>query len=128
MVSSGDEQASLGAARRAAEARGRAAEARVAALYEAGGFRILARRWRCAAGEIDLIAERAGLVCFVEVKRRGRHAAEALTAAQQGRIIAAAEAWAAAHPGHGARGLRFDVALVEDGAAPRLVADAFRTG
>jgi putative endonuclease len=121
-------EASLGAARRAAEARGRAAEARVAALYEVGGFRILARRWRCAAGEIDLIAERAGLVCFVEVKRRGRHAAEALTAAQQARILAAAEAWAAAHPGHGARGLRFDVALVEDGAPPRLIADAFRSG
>jgi putative endonuclease len=100
----------------------------VAALYEAGGFRILARRWRCEAGEIDLIAERAGLVCFVEVKRRGRGAAEALSQRQQARLVAAAGLWAAAHPGHGARGLRFDVVLVEDGAAPRLIADAFRAG
>lgn len=119
---------SLGASRRDAEARGRAAEARVAALYEAGGFRILARRWRCAAGELDLVAERQGLVCFVEVKRRARGAADALSPRQQARLVAAAALWAAAHPGHGARGLRFDVALVEDGAAPRLVADAFRAG
>ena len=34
------------------------------------GYRILARRWRCAAGEIDLIVKRRRQLVFVEVKYR----------------------------------------------------------
>lgn len=42
-----------------------------AARYlEAKGMRILDRRWRTAAGEIDLVADDGGEVVFVEVKTR----------------------------------------------------------
>jgi putative endonuclease len=34
------------------------------------GYRILARRWRCRHGELDLVASKAGEVVFVEVKTR----------------------------------------------------------
>jgi putative endonuclease len=34
------------------------------------GFKILARNWSCRLGEIDVIAEKNGVVHFVEVKTR----------------------------------------------------------
>jgi len=46
---------------------GIAAEAAVARLYETGGTPIAARRWRSAAGEIDLIARNGAEVIFIEV-------------------------------------------------------------
>ena len=43
----------------------------LAARYlEGKGYRITARRWRCRFGELDIVAERGGFLCFVEVKLR----------------------------------------------------------
>lgn len=40
---------------------------------EADGYEIVARNWRCARGEIDIVAQVGKTVAFVEVKtRRGR--------------------------------------------------------
>ena len=89
---------------------------------------ILAERARTPAGELDLVAERHGLLAFVEVKARPslRQAAHALAPRQQARLLAAAEAWMARHPGHGTQGVRFDVLLVAaDGTIKRIV-DALR--
>jgi len=46
----------------------------VAATHlESKGYRILQRNWRCARGEIDLVAQAGEVLVFVEVKtRRGR--------------------------------------------------------
>ncbi len=46
----------------------------VAATHlESKGYRILHRNWRCARGEIDLVAQAGDVLVFVEVKtRRGR--------------------------------------------------------
>ena len=49
---------------------GISAESRAAAFLIAKGFRILARRWRCPLGEIDIVARRRRLLVFVEVKAR----------------------------------------------------------
>ena len=49
---------------------GISAESRAAAFLIAKGFRILARRWRSPAGEIDIVARRRNLLVFVEVKAR----------------------------------------------------------
>jgi putative endonuclease len=118
------------ALREAAEARGRAAEDRAAAALEAEGWVVLARRVRTAAGELDLVAERAGLLAFVEVKARPRlaEAAFALVPRQRARLAAAAEAWLAANPGRGSAGMRFDVLLVDAAGRVRRIADAFRVG
>jgi putative endonuclease len=53
--------------------RGLSAESRAALLLMAKAYRILARRWKTPFGEIDIIARRAGVVVFVEVKARGSH-------------------------------------------------------
>ena len=114
--------------RKAADDRGRHAEARAAAALEGEGWRVLARRVRTPAGELDLVAEREGLLAFVEVKARATlgAAAFALGAAQRRRLLGAAEAWLAAHPGHGAAGVRFDMIMVDGAGRVRRIADAFR--
>ena len=53
------------------------------------GYRILARRFRCRAGEIDIIARRGTLLVFIEVKARRNTAtaAEGLSTRQTSRRI-----------------------------------------
>ena len=45
-------------------------EALAAEYLEARGCRIVEKEWRCRLGEIDLIAEKDGMLLFVEVKLR----------------------------------------------------------
>ena len=104
------------------------AEAAAEAALVAEGWQVLARRLRTAAGEIDLLAERDGLLAVIEVKRRPTlaDAAAALGARQQARLLAAAEIVLAEHPGWGQAGVRFDVLLVDAAGQVRRIADAFR--
>ncbi|HEX3347158.1 MAG TPA: YraN family protein [Acetobacteraceae bacterium] len=113
---------------RRSDAGGRAAESRAGAALAADGWRVLGRRIRTEAGEVDLVAEKAGVVAFVEVKSRATlaEAAFALTPRQRGRLMAAADILLAAHPEWGAEGVRFDVVLVDAAGAVRRLADAFR--
>jgi len=119
-----------GVERKAADRRGRHAEDRAAAALAAEGWEVLARRVRTPAGELDLVAERGGLLAFVEVKARATlaDAAFALGPAQRGRLLRAGEWWLGANPGRGAAGVRFDVVLVDAEGRVRRIADAFRLG
>ncbi len=98
------------------------------AALAASGWLVLARRVRTAAGEIDLVAERDGLLAFIEVKARRSltEAAGALGPRQQARLLGAGECWLAANPGRGAAGVRFDLLLVAADGTVRRIADAFR--
>ncbi len=111
-------------------ARGLAAEAAACAALAAEGWTVLARRARTPAGEVDVVAERDGLLALVEVKRRRSlvEAAYALGARQRARLLAAAEVMLAANPGWGAAGVRFDVIVVDAAGRVRRIADAFRAG
>lgn len=113
---------------RRAHALGVEAEAAACAALERDGWAVLARRLRTAAGEIDVIAEKAGLLAIVEVKSRPTlaAAAAALSARQRARLMAAAEIVMAEHPAWGASGTRFDVLLVDEAGQVRRIADAFR--
>lgn len=87
-----------------------------------------ATRLRTASGEIDIVAEKDGLLAIVEVKARPllSDAAAALTARQRARLFAAAEIVLAEHQDWGANGVRFDVIVVDAAGAVRRIADAFR--
>ena len=101
-------------------ARGRFGEDIVARWYERNGFEVRARNWRCPEGEIDIIAVRADLVVFCEVKSRAStafgHPAEAVGRDRQRRLRRAAAQWLGANrtESHG-RAVRFDVAAVVQG-------------
>jgi putative endonuclease len=111
-----------------AHASGIDAEALACAALVREGWTVLARRVRTAAGEVDAIAERDGLLAFIEVKRRPTlaDAAWALTPRQRARLTAAAEIMLAEHPDWGRAGVRFDVLVVDAAGAVRRIADAFR--
>jgi putative endonuclease len=115
------------AQRRIAFRYGLSAESRAAAYLIAKGYRILGRRFRTPVGEIDIVARRGGVLVFVEVKARESFdaAAEAIGPRQRDRIIAAAQAWLAAHPQDAARPMRFDAVLVVPGRLPRHLPAAF---
>ena len=113
------------ALRKAAEKRGRRGEFFAAALLVCKGYRILGRRVKTKAGEIDLIAKSlSGVVCFVEVKARPDEglATEAIGLRQRGRIARAAELFLAGR----AMPARFDVITVVPGRLPRHRKDAWR--
>jgi putative endonuclease len=83
--------------------------------YRRRGYRIVARNWRCRAGELDLVAERRGVLVFCEVKSRRGGAFgvgyEAVTWRKQAKLRALAEAFLRA-TGFRPQAIRFDVASV----------------
>jgi putative endonuclease len=116
-------------ARRAAEKRGRRGETWATILLVLKGYRILGRRVRTPAGELDLVAKApSGVICFIEVKARDdvRTALESLRPRQRQRIARAASLYLAARPGLAAKGLRFDTVTVATRSLPRHHRDSWR--
>lgn len=113
--------------RQHAEQRGRRAEAQAAEWLFGQGWTILATRVKTKLGEIDLVAKRAGLVAFVEVKWRAR--AEDLGLAidehRLSRVAAAAESVAHLYALDG-EDLRIDVILLAPRAPPRHIVNAWQ--
>jgi putative endonuclease len=107
--------------------RGRWGEDLAAAWYEGHGYVVVARNWRCPAGEIDLIVRRGRLVVVCEVKARRSDAfgpaAAAVGPAKQARLRRLAAAWLAATAGRGVE-VRFDVVAIT-GTDLEVVAGAF---
>lgn len=94
----------------------------------ARGYGILIRRFRCRAGEIDIIARRGSLLVFIEVKARrdAATAAESLGSRQTNRIIRAAQAFVQAHPSLAGLDQRFDAILISPRRWPVHLVDAWR--
>ena len=115
--------------RRAAQRRGHKGENLAAWWLRLKGYRILARRLKTRAGEIDLVAAAPfGPVCFIEVKARqtARTAADSVGRAQQTRIARAASLYLARRPGLARRGARFDIVAIGTGALPVHHRDVWR--
>ena len=108
--------------------RGDAAEALAAAFLEARGLKIVARNYRCKAGEIDIIARGGATVVFVEVRARKSGsfggAAESITALKRKKVLVAARHYLMSHRLDCA--CRFDVVLLM-GEPPQIewIRDAF---
>jgi len=89
-----------------------------AAWYEARGYQVIDRNWRCRDGELDLVLRNGRQVVFCEVKHRSSvrfgTPAEAITREKKQRIRYLAAKWlqdAKPRPAE----IRFDVAAVLDG-------------
>lgn len=107
---------------------GARAEDICADLMRRAGLRILARNWRCRAGEIDLVAAEGDTLVFAEVRLRHGAAfggaAESVTAGKRARLVAAARHYLAGRP---SSPCRFDVLLLDalSPARVRWIRDAF---
>lgn len=77
---------------------------------------ILDRNWRCAIGELDIVAQDAETVVFVEVKTRRSSefggAGQAVTWRKLQRLRRLGAAWLAAHPQVHPPAIRIDVLAV----------------
>jgi putative endonuclease len=112
--------------RRTAEASGRRGERLAAWWLRLKGWRILDRRVRTPAGEVDLVARRGDLIAFVEVKMR-RTAAELDYAIDQRRLARVAAAAELLMPRYAVAGedIRVDVLLLAPGTRPRHIENAW---
>jgi putative endonuclease len=113
--------------RQAAEASGRRGERLAGWWLRLKGWRILDRRVRTPAGEVDLVARKGNLVAFIEVKTRAT-AAEldfAIDERRLARVAAAAEYLMPtyAQPGDD---IRVDVILLAPGTRPRHIENAWQ--
>jgi len=113
--------------RRRAERHGHWAEAAALCFLRLKGYRLLARRYKTALGEIDLVMRRGRVTAFVEVKARGTtdDALFAVTSAQARRISGAAELWLARDPRAATGECRFDIVAVSPYLWPTHVPNAF---
>jgi putative endonuclease len=103
---------------------GASGERLAAGWLEPRGYEIVGANWRCAYGEADLIAERAGELIFVEVKtRRGDSLGapeEAVTAAKRRKLIATTQTYLMERSAED-RPFRIDVIAVQLTPTGRLV-------
>jgi putative endonuclease len=98
---------------------GRAAEEHARAYLLAKGWRIIGVNQRVGRGELDIIARRAGVLAFVEVKARRSTACgtpeDAVSARKQRQIMQLANLWLSARPAALERvtEVRFDVIAID---------------
>ena len=111
-------------------ARGAAAETLAVEYLVGQGYRVLQRNFRCAGGEVDIIADEAGVLCFVEVRSRenDRHGdpLETIGPRKRQRIIHAARIYIGTLTGPWPQ-MRFDAVGIVMRNPPEitLVRDAF---
>ncbi len=100
-------------------------EEHAAYLLAGRGHSIVARGWRCAAGELDLVTLDGEELVFVEVRtRRGeRHGTpeESIVGAKAARLLRLGDFFLQAHPEHEERIWRIDLVAIVLDRAGRLV-------
>ncbi len=96
---------------RAKDMVGKSGEQAAAEYLETAGLRILDRNWRCAEGEIDIVAAERHVLVVCEVKSRTgtRYGSplEAVGRAKRARLRRLAVSWINAH------GVRFDEVRID---------------
>ncbi len=79
---------------------GKRGEAIAAAALRRAGYTILDRNWRCAVGELDLVARHRGDIVFVEVRARRdgtETALESIGPRKSAKLARLAQVYLAAH-------------------------------
>jgi putative endonuclease len=105
---------------------GLSAETVVAAVLFATGHRVLARRFKTPAGEIDIIVVKGRRLAFVEVKRRAtsEECEAAITPTLRYRVRRAADLWLARNPRFQQHDVSFDLVFVTPWRFPIIMHDA----
>jgi putative endonuclease len=109
---------------------GRRGEDAAAAYLERIGYRIEERNWRCAIGEIDIVAWDENVLVFAEVKTRRTEKAgsaeEAVSPAKQRRLVKLAAAYGSSCSRRPEQ-VRFDVIAIRVIAQDRALLRHYRS-
>ncbi len=102
---------------RLAAQRGADAEARAEHHLQQQGLKPVARNWRCALGELDVVMAEGETLVIVEVRARASAshggALESVDARKRGKLLRTALAFVQAHPEWQDAPIRFDVVRFE---------------
>ena len=85
------------------------------------GWSVLAWRWQCPLGEIDLVAKKGKIITFIEVKARQNEqsALDSITAHQWRRISNAADIFISRQRQYADCSWRFDAIIIVPGKWPK---------
>lgn len=114
---------------RLAAQRGADTEARAAAHLIRQGLRLVARNWRCALGELDVVMADGETLVIVEVRARQHQshggALQSIDAKKRGKLLRTTLAFTQAHPEWDDAPIRFDVVSFEADDQGRWLRNAF---
>ena len=115
----------------AAKRRGNEGEQKAAEFLRRSGYTIIERNWRTQSGEIDIIAEKDGVIVFAEVKTLPSGLPQTLEhvlgTTKQQKIIETAKCFLSKHRQYNNRLIRFDALVIDMPDFPPIyhIADAF---
>ena len=106
---------------------------RAALLFlQSQGLKLIARNWRCKAGELDLVMRDADTVVVTEVRKRSRDdyglAAETVDGRKQLKLARATKLLLAQRPDLADAPLRFDVVTLDAEGRIDWIREAFDAG
>jgi len=111
---------------------GAAAEDRALRFLQHRGLQLIARNWRCKAGELDLVLSDGDTVVVAEVRSRRSEsfgaAAETVDARKQRKLLRAARLFLVMRPELGERPVRFDVVALDGPEKIEWLQSAFEAG
>ena len=111
---------------------GAAAETRALGHLLAQGLKLVARNWRCAGGELDLVLREGDTLVIAEVRSRSRsdygNAFDSVGARKRQRLLHAARLFLAAHPQYAAMPVRLDVVALDGKDGLEWMRGAFEDG
>jgi putative endonuclease len=116
--------------RQDAEKRGHRGEWLAAMALRLKGYRIVAKRFKTKAGEVDIIARKRDLVVMVEVKARATllEAMDAITPTAMRRIENAGDIWLTKQPDFAKLSIRYDMVAVLPRQWPKHIERIFDGG
>ena len=108
---------------------GRGAEDQALLFLQGQGLKLIARNWRCKAGELDLVMRDADTVVVAEVRKRVRSdygtAAETVDRRKQLKLARATRLLLARRPDLAEAPLRFDVVTLDGAGRIEWLREAF---
>jgi putative endonuclease len=108
---------------------GRGAEDQALQFLQDQGLKLIARNWRCKAGELDLVMREAETVVIAEVRSRGRSdygtAVETVDRRKQAKLVRATRLLLAGRPDLAERPLRFDIVTLDGAGQIEWLREAF---
>ncbi len=105
------------------------AETLVCDFYTSRNYKIIATRFRCKSGEIDIIAKKDNLIAFIEVKSRKKlNHLDFITEGQKMRYFESADIFIEDYKAEDIRKFdrRFDFAIVENMKLKRIITNIWQ--